>query len=341
VKVLLTGGAGFIGRPTTGALRRAGADVSVYDRALDPRDDITDLDRVCAAMQGRRAVVHLAAKVGLGVDLDDMDDYVRTNDLGTAIVLRAAATVGVQRLVYASSMVVYGEGAYECRRDGPIAPPPRTRADLSAGRFDPRCPACGDNLVPGLVPESVPFDPRNTYAATKAHGEQLAGSWARETNASVAALRFHNVYGRGLPIDTPYAGVAALFRSRLMQAEPPLVYEDGQQRRNFVHVNDVAEAVLAATVAGLPSGLTALNIGTAEIHTVGQMAELMSAAMCGPPPVTTGRYRLGDVRHITADSSKAARVLGWSSRIRLEDGIADLVHAEEGRSPPNPVVSDS
>jgi dTDP-L-rhamnose 4-epimerase len=329
VKVLLTGGAGFIGRPTAAALSRAGAEVSVFDRALDPRDDVIDLDQVCAAVRGCHAVVHLAAKVGLGVDLDDMDDYVRTNDLGSAIVLRAAAASGVRRLIYASSMVVYGEGAYACGRHGTIAPPPRTPADLSAGRFDPRCPVCGDDLVPGLVPESAPFDPRNTYAATKVHGEHLAGNWARETNGSVAALRFHNVYGPGLPIDTPYAGVAALFRSRLMHGEAPLVYEDGQQRRNFIHVDDIAEAVLAATTANLPPGLTALNIGTPEVHTVGRMAELMSAAMDGPPPVTTGQYRLGDVRHITADCSKAARVLGWSSHIRLMDGIADLIDSEQ------------
>jgi dTDP-L-rhamnose 4-epimerase len=327
MKVLLTGGAGFIGRPTARALSRAGAEVSVFDRALDPRDDITDLDRVRTAVQGCQAVVHLAAKVGLGIDLDDMDDYVRTNDLGTAIVLRATAAARVRRLVYASSMVVYGEGAYECLRHGPIAPPPRTPTDLSAGHFDPRCPICGDGLVPGLVPESAPLDPRNTYAATKVHGEHLADCWARETNASVAALRFHNVYGPGLPVDTPYAGVAAIFRSRLMHGEPPLVYEDGRQRRNFVHVDDVAKAVVAATKADLPPGRTALNIGTREIHTVGQMAELMAAAMGGPPPVTTGQYRLGDVRHITADCSKAARVLGCSSGIRLVDGLADLIDA--------------
>jgi dTDP-L-rhamnose 4-epimerase len=323
VKVLLTGGAGFIGRPAERALRQAGADVTVFDRALDARDDITDLERVRAAVEGCHAVVHLAAKVGLGISLDDMDDYVRTNDLGTAIVLRAAAG-HVRRLVYASSMVVYGEGAYECARHGPTVAPPRTRADLSAGRFDPRCPACGGDLVPGLVQESAPFDPRNTYAATKVHGEYLADSWARETGASVAALRFHNVYGPGLPVDTPYAGVAALFGSRLAHGEPPLVYEDGRQRRNFVHVDDVADAVVAATVAHLPPGRTALNIGTAEIHTVGGMAELMSAAMSGPAPIITGQYRLSDVRHITADCSKAARVLGWRSRIGLEDGVADL-----------------
>jgi dTDP-L-rhamnose 4-epimerase len=325
VRVLLTGGAGFIGRPTARALRRAGVDGTVFDSALNPHDDITDLERVRAAVQGCHAVIHLAAKVGLGVDLNDMDDYVRTNDLGTAIVLRAAAEARVARLVFASSMVVYGEGAYQCSRHGSTAAPPRTAADLSAGRFDPRCPECGEDLVPGLVSESAAFDPRNAYAATKVHGEHLADCWARETKASVAALRFHNVYGPGMPVDTPYAGVAALFGSRLAHGEPPLVYEDGRQRRNFVHVDDVADAVVAAATADLPPGRTALNIGTAHAHTVGRMAELMSAIMGGPPPVITGQYRLGDVRHITADCSEAGRVLGWRARIRLEDGIADLV----------------
>ena len=164
------------------------------------------------------------------------------------------------------------------------------------------------------------------------HGEHLADCWARETNASVAALWFHNVYGPGLPVDTPYAGVAAIFRSRLMRGEPPRVYEDGRQRRNFVHVNDVAEAVVGATTADLRPGGTALNIGTPEVHTTGQLAKLMSAALDGPPPITTGHYRLGDVRHITADCSRAARVLGWSSHIRLVDGIADLIDSEEVNS---------
>ena len=339
MKVLLTGGDGFVGQPTVRALRRSGADVTIFDRALDPRDDITDLDRVHDTMHGCDVVVHLAAKVGLGVNIDDMDDYVRTNDLGTAIVLRAAAAEGVRRFVYASSMVVYGEGAYDCPRHGRVAAPVRTPADLSASHFDPRCPICGDDMVPGLVPESAPFDPRNTYAATKVHGEHLADTWARETDASVAALRFHNVYGPNLPLDTPYAGVAALFRTRLVRGEPPLVYEDGRQRRNFVHVDDVAQAVVAATTADLPRGLTALNIGTADIHTVGRMAELMSAAMGGPAPVTAGQYRLGDVRHITADCSKASRVLGWRSRIALEDGIADLVRGAAG--PPQSASSPS
>jgi dTDP-L-rhamnose 4-epimerase len=184
-------------------------------------------------------------------------------------------------------------------------------------------PQCGDDLIPLLVMESAPFDPRNTYAATKVHGEHLAEVWARETCGSVAALRFHNVYGPGLPADTPYAGVAALFRSRLMRGDP-LVYEDGRQRRNFVHVADVAQAVLAAVFAELPPGRTPVNIGTDLVHTVGRLAELMAAAMAGPRPVTTGQYRLSDVRHITADCSRAAALLGWTCQIPLEFGVADL-----------------
>jgi dTDP-L-rhamnose 4-epimerase len=329
VKVLLTGGAGFIGQPAARALQQAGVDVLVFDRACDLYDDVTDFHRVLAVTTGCEAVVHLAAKVGLGVDLNDLDDYARSNDLGTAVVLRAAAAARVPRVVFASSMVVYGEGSYECGRHGPVTAAPRAPEDLAAGRFDPHCPSCGDELIPFLVPESAPFDPRNAYAATKVHGEHLASVWARETGGSVAALRFHNVYGPGLPADTPYAGVAALFRSRLAQGNPPLVFEDGRQRRNFVHVTDVAQAVAAATIADLPPGCTPLNIGTPQVHTVGRLAELMALEMAGPRPVITGQYRLGDVRHITADCSKAAAVLGWTSRIQLESGVADL--ARPGR----------
>jgi dTDP-L-rhamnose 4-epimerase len=328
VKALLTGGAGFIGRRTRSALERAGYAVVVFDRVVDRRDDVTDSERVRSATAGCDLVVHLAAKVGLGVGLADLDDYARTNDVGTATVLRAAGECGVGRVVYASSMVVYGEGAYTCRRHGPVAPPPRAPVDLAAGRFEPRCPSCGDDLEPGLVPESAPFDPRNVYAATKVHGEHLGDSWARETGGSLTALRFHNVYGPGLPADTPYAGVAALFRSRLAHGDAPLVYEDGRQRRNFVHVDDVARAVVGAASVDLPPGRTALNIGTPHVHTVGDLAGLMASALEGPRPVITGRYRLGDVRHITADCTAAHRVLGWSTRITLEQGIADLLDPE-------------
>jgi len=323
VRVLLTGGAGFIGTHVRRRLDEAGHEPVVFDRAVDPRDDVTDLERVRAALAGCDAVAHLAAKVGLGLDIDDIDDYSRNNDLGTAVVLRAAANLRVPRIAYASSMVVYGEGAYTCPVHGPTSPPPRAVADLEAGRFDPLCPRCGADLVPGLVPESAPMDPRNVYAATKTHGEHLAASWTRETDGSVAALRFHNVYGPGMPRNTPYAGVASLFASAINRGEAPRVYEDGGQRRNFVHVDDVAASVVAALVADLPVGVTPLNIGSPDVTTVGGMAAVLSEQLHGPAPVVTGQFRLGDVRHITADCSAAERVLGWRA-VQPLSSIAEL-----------------
>ena len=325
MKVLLTGGAGFIGSVVHEQLRLAGHSVRVFDWAVDRRDDVTDLARVEAAVRGCAVVIHLAAKVGLGVALRDIDDYVRQNDLGTAVVLRATAEAQVSRVVYASSMVVYGEGAYSCPAHGPVAPPPRCREDLEAGRFEPGCPTCGQSLVPELVSESAPLDPRNVYAATKVHGEQLGRIWCREVAGQVAALRFLNVYGPGMPQNTPYAGVASLFRASLERGEPPQVFEDGRQRRNFVHVADVARAVVAAVTAELPEGLTPLNIGTPRVTTVGEMAAELASVLRGPEPVVTGQFRLGDVRHITADCTAAERVLGWRSQIGLREGVTDLL----------------
>ncbi len=334
MRVLLTGGAGFIGSAVARELSTQQHDVVVYDRAADPRNDILDLDRVQQAGAGAEVIIHLAAKVGLGVDLDDLDDYVRINDLGTAVVLRAAAKIGCPRVVYASSMVVYGEGAYTCAEHGSGSVPPRRRADLDRGRFDPRCERCGRALVPGLVPESAALDPRNVYAATKAHGEQLLDIWCRETGGTAAALRFHNVYGPGMPRNTPYAGVASLFRSSLEHGLAPQVFEDGRQRRNFVHVDDVARAVVAASFVDLAAGLTAVNIGSPMITTVGEMAALLSDVLQGPRPVITGRYRLGDVRHITADCTAAETVLSWRARTSLAEGVAELIERERSTRRP-------
>ena len=322
--ILVTGGAGFIGRAVHDQLEAAGETVRIFDRVLDASDDILDHDRLRIAADGCDAVIHLAAKVGLGVDISDIDAYALQNDVGTAMTLRVAAEQQISRFVYASSVVVYGEGRYRCGRHGLMSPPPRDRNDLDQRRFDPRCPRCGADLVPELVPESAPLDPRNTYAATKVHGEQLAAIWSRETGGTVAALRFHNVYGPGMPRDTPYAGVASIFADSALRGEPPRVFEDGCQRRNFIHVCDVAAAVIAAVQAPLPAQLTPLNIGTPWVTTVGAMARELSRRLGGPAPIVTGAYRLGDVRHITADCSAAEKVLGWRARIDITNGLADL-----------------
>lgn len=325
MRALLTGAAGFIGCAVQRRLVGAGIEVVPYDRALDRADDVCVPDRVRVAVNGCDVVIHLAAKVGLGVDLDDLDQYVRTNDLGTAVVLRAAAEAGVRRVIFASSMVVYGEGGYACRTHGSVRAGPRHAADLAGGRFDPVCPRCDLPLTSLLVDEDTASDPRNVYAATKVHGEHLASVWSRETGGRVAALRFHNVYGPGLPRDTPYAGVAALFVTRLAAGQSPRVFEDGGQRRDFVHVDDVAAAVISAVRADLPDGLTALNVGSGRVTTILEMANLLSDAVGGPEPLVTGEYRLGDVRHITADSSRARRLLDWQPRVSLADGIRDLL----------------
>jgi dTDP-L-rhamnose 4-epimerase len=273
--------------------------------------------------------VHQAAKVGLGVDFGDAPDYVASNDLGTAVLLAGMAAAGVDRLVLASSMVVYGEGAYRSSR-GPVRVPPRRRGDLEAGRFDPLDPGTGEPLRPELVTEDAPLDPRNVYAATKVHQEHLAAAWARSTGGRVAALRYHNVYGPGMPQNTPYAGVASLFRSQLERGEAPTVLEDGGQRRDFVHVRDVAAANVAAlgwTARQEPGTVRAFNVGSGVVHTILDLAAALAAAVGGPPPEVTGGYRLGDVRHITASSARLRDELGVPVPVPFDVGVAEFATA--------------
>ncbi|MCZ4602426.1 NAD-dependent epimerase/dehydratase family protein [Streptomyces sp. Lzd4kr] len=327
MRVLVTGGAGFIGSPVVEALTAHGHEAVVYDIRADPAADVRDPDSVRRALAGIDAVCHQAAKVGLGVDFSDSAEYVSHNDLGTAVLLTAMADAGVRRLVLAGSMVVYGEGRYECSRHGVVRPGPRAVEDLDAGGFEPHCPICGAELSPGLVAEDAPVDPRNVYATTKLAQEHLAAAWARSTGSSAVSLRYHNVYGPGMPRDTPYAGVASFFRSALARGEAPRVFEDGNQRRDFVHVHDVAEANVAALEAEPhPGALTAYNTGSGEPHTVGEMARALAAAHGGPEPVVTGEYRLGDVRHITADSARLRSELGWKARVGFAEGMKAFAH---------------
>ncbi|MGH9286023.1 MAG: NAD-dependent epimerase/dehydratase family protein, partial [Acidimicrobiales bacterium] len=288
--------------------------------------DVNDAARVRRAVAGVDAVCHQAARVGLGRDFADTPAYVADNDAGTAGVLAALWSAGFRgRLVLASSMVVYGEGTYTCPGHGPVRPPPRSGADLAAGRFEPRCPRCGADLAPSEVTEDAPTDPRNVYAATKLHQEHLCAAFGREAGVPFAALRYHNVYGPRMPRGTPYAGVASIFASALAAGRRPEVYEDGGQRRDFVHVRDVAAANMAAlSVEPAPAG--AFNIASGQARTVAQLARaLAGTAGAGVvEPVVTGRYRLGDVRHIVASPERAAAGLGFRARVPFADGMAEL-----------------
>jgi dTDP-L-rhamnose 4-epimerase len=346
VKVLVTGGAGFIGSHIVEQLLDGGADVRVVDSfdlsvhpgppVLDDRAELvtgslTDRGVAEAAVAGVDAVCHQAAKVGLGVDFGDVADYVDNNDAGTARLLEALWRRSFTgRLVLAGSMVVYGEGAGRCPDHGVVVPAPRRPADLAAGRFEPRCPAAGCRHTAGWVPvdESVPASPRNVYAATKLHQEHLCGLWGREAGATAVALRYHNVYGPRMPRDTPYAGVASIFRSALAAGRPPQVFEDGGQTRDFVHVRDVAQAnVLALTGPAVPSG--ACNIASGQPRTVLDMAVALADAFGegAPRPEVRGGWRAGDVRHIVASPRRAAEALGFTAEIGFAEGMAEFAAA--------------
>jgi dTDP-L-rhamnose 4-epimerase len=333
-QVLVTGGAGFVGSHVVDALLDEGADVRVLDRDpspdLDRRaelmvGDLTDPGVVAAAVDGVDAVSHQAAKVGLGVDFGDVRGYVADNDVGTAVLLDALwRRRFTGRLVLASSMVVYGEGLSRCPDHGLTTPAPRLAADLEAGRFEPRCPVggCGRPVAWAPVDEDTPADPRNVYAATKLHQEHLCALWGRESGATVVALRYHNVYGPRMPRDTPYAGVASIFRSALARGEQPRVLEDGGQTRDFVHVRDVARAnLLALTKPGLRSG--PFNVASGTPHTVLDLALALGARR----PEVTGGFRPGDVRHIVASPRRAAEELGFRARIGFEEGMAEFATA--------------
>ncbi|UMB71265.1 NAD-dependent epimerase/dehydratase family protein [Mycobacterium paraterrae] len=339
MRVLLTGAAGFIGSRVGTALRAAGHEVVGVDVLLPaahgpdsplPKGchqvDVRDAEAMRPLLAGVDLVCHQAAMVGAGVNAADAPAYGGHNDLGTTVLLAEMFAAGIRRLVLASSMVVYGQGAYACPQHGPVEPVPRARADLDAGAFEHRCPIGGEALRWQLVDESAPLRPRSLYAASKTAQEHYALAWSESTGGSVVALRYHNVYGPGMPRDTPYSGVAAIFRSSLEKGEAPKVFEDGGQMRDFVHVDDVAAANVAATAER--EGFTAVNVCSGQPVSILEVADALCEARGGDlSPQVTGQYRSGDVRHIVADPARAADVLNFRASIPPRDGLRDFAFA--------------
>ncbi|MCO1580327.1 NAD-dependent epimerase/dehydratase family protein [Crossiella sp. SN42] len=344
MRVLVTGGAGFIGRHLVAELAAAGHEVRVLDALLPEshpggappelpagvefvHGDLRDADAVDRALRGVDLVSHQAAVVGRGREVLDAAHHVSCNDLGTAVLVAAMARREVPRLLMAGTVAIYGDSRYDCPVHGRVRPERRSRADLAAGRFEPRCGQCGAELVASAVTEEDVADPpRNIYAVSKFAQELLAGTWARETGGQAVVLRYHNVYGPHIPYQSPYSGVAAVFRSAVARGQAPEVYEDGGSLRDFVHVRDVAAAHTAA-LAWTGGGFRAFNIASGVPRSIGEVAAALAAAVGAPEPVVTGRFRIGDVRHIVAAPARALRELAWRPAVDFETGMKEFATA--------------
>jgi dTDP-L-rhamnose 4-epimerase len=334
--ILITGGAGFIGSHLTDELFRHGHDVRVLDSLvgqvhgdskhpsyLSPEaelliGDVRDRDAVREALEGVDAVVHLAARVGVGQSMYELSEYTSANSCGTAVLLEALLDHPVRKLLVASSMSIYGEGA-----TSPVPAVERRREDLEARRFEPRG-ANGEELTALPTPETKQPANSSVYALTKYDQERLCLVFGDAYDVPAVALRFFNVYGPRQALSNPYTGVLAIFASRLLNDRPPLVYEDGGQRRDFVNVADVARACRLALERDGADG-RALNIGSGESVTVTEIGQKLASVLdVAIEPEVTGKFRAGDIRHCFADITLASDLLGYRPTVELEEGMAEL-----------------
>jgi dTDP-L-rhamnose 4-epimerase len=348
MRTLVTGGAGFIGTHLVESLRALGDNVVVLDSFEEqvhgtsppslPDDvvvvagDVGDEELVDRALEGVDRVVHLAAAVGVGQSMYEIDRYVRCNTMATATFLErlVAQRPDLKRLVVASSMSIYGEGEYQCESHGPVAPGPRPEAQLVAREWECVCPSCGVPLTPIGTRETKPLVPTSVYAITKRDHEELCLVIGRAYGIPTLALRFFNVYGPGQALSNPYTGVGAIFASRLLNGRPPVIFEDGQQSRDFIHVTDIAAGILLALEADASD--VALNLGTGRPVTVNEIATALSDGLgVDIEPERTGQYRAGDIRHCFADTTRAETALGFRAKVSFEDGLKDLASWLAGR----------
>jgi dTDP-L-rhamnose 4-epimerase len=349
-EVLITGGAGFIGSHLADVLLAKGYRVRVLDALVEQvhgnetrrpsylhpdvmllRGDVCDPKAVAAACRGVDIVVHLAARVGVGQSMYEINRYTETNDQGTATLLEELSRNPVERLVVASSMSIYGEGLYQ-RHDGALVPGhDRSLADLKQGRWE-LYDSEGHILEPVPTPETKTPALASVYALNKYVQERMCLIVGRAYEIPTVALRFFNVYGSRQALSNPYTGVLAIFASRLLNNRSPLIYEDGRQQRDFVHVRDVAQAcLLAIETPGV--GDQVFNVGGGQPYTVCEIAERM-AQVLGKEQIRaelTGKYRMGDIRHCFADISKAQQLLGYQPQVSLAQGMVELAQWLEGQ----------
>jgi dTDP-L-rhamnose 4-epimerase len=344
--ILVTGGAGFIGSHLVDALLAEGYRVKVVDALVPqvhdsdkvwprflPREvsftqaDLCDSERWVHTLSDVDAVVHLAAEIGVGQSMYEIVRYVRSNTLGTAVLLQALLEHRgrIHKLVVASSMSVYGEGAYACPNCGVVYPRLRPIEQLRRHEWEMRCEKCREVVHPIPTPEEKPLYPTSIYAITKRDHEEMCLTFGRVYGIPTVALRFFNVYGPRQALSNPYTGVAAIFGARLLNGKPPLVFEDGCQSRDFVYVSDIVQAILL----GLRSDKVnndVFNVGTGQPLTVLDVAYALAQEIgVDVEPEIVNQFRAGDIRHCYADISKIRQVLGYEPQARFEDGVRDLV----------------
>jgi dTDP-L-rhamnose 4-epimerase len=346
MKILVTGGAGFIGSHLVDALVADGHTVRVLD-ALVPQvhgedskwptrlppqvekiqGDVKYLSAWRKALAGVEVVYHLAAEVGVGQSMYEITRYVAANTMGTANLLQLLASrdYSVQKLIVASSMSIYGEGAYRVRNGNIVYPPLRPLDRLAEKKWDLVLPGSSETLEPIPTPEDKPLHPTSIYAISKRDQEEMCLAVGKAYEIPTVALRFFNVYGPRQSLSNPYTGVAAIFSSRLLNDKPPIVFEDGLQSRDFVHVKDIVQGLLLALERD-EANYEAVNLGTGRCLTILEMAQALIGKLNVPVrPQILGQYRKGDIRHCFADICKAQKLLGYRPTVAFEDGIGDLV----------------
>ncbi len=351
--ILITGGAGFVGSHLADGLLRAGHSVRVLDNLtpqvhgrklptyLSPEveivyGDVRDRSAVQGAIEGVDAIYHFAATVGVGQSMYEIQRYMDVNTLGTAQLLQVLldSKQPIEKLVVASSMSIYGEGAYTCAACGPVAPPIRGNAQLRAGDWDPVCPRCAGPLTPRPTAEDKPSEVTSVYALSKRDQEELCLTYGRVYDLPVVALRFFNIYGTRQALSNPYTGVAAIFAARLLNNQAPLVFEDGEQQRDFVNIHDIVRANMLALDRAEANGHV-INIGSGQPISISRVAELLSTSLGKDdlPHQLTQRYRSGDIRHCYADLTRARALLGYEPRVTHEQGFAELVEWLRAQQP--------
>jgi dTDP-L-rhamnose 4-epimerase len=346
-RILITGGAGFVGSHLADALAEAGHEVILFDN-LEPqvhgegavrpayldrahrleRGDIRDADALTPLVRDVDVVFHLAAMVGVGQSMYQVRRYTDVNAMGMATLLEVlSANRGrLRKLLVASSMSIYGEGAYTCSTcHHNVAPRPRPLQQLTAGDWEVHCPVCGAALEAVGTSEEKPLYPTSIYAINKRDHEEMALAFGQAYDVPAVALRFFNIYGSRQALTNPYTGVAAIFSGRMLTGETPLIYEDGQQLRDFVHVSDIITACCLA-MSNPAADHQVFNVGTGRAISVLQVAELLARELGW----TRGfevlqRFRAGDVRHCFADIRRIRSLLGFEPRFRFEDGVRELV----------------